>query len=102
MEILNLDNDKAEIKIKVSEGTYIRSLISDIAKDINTFGIVSDLKRIAIGNLDINHSCYINDIKSLNTESTTNPLSQNEIIDLPILEISNVFENAIPKRIQSL
>ena len=88
MEILNLDNDKAEIKIKVSEGTYIRSLISDIAKDINTFGIVSDLKRIAIGNLDINHSCYINDIKSLNPESTPNPLSQNEIIDLPILQIN--------------
>tara|TARA_B100000579_G_scaffold173891_1_gene141758 strand:+ start:116 stop:997 length:882 start_codon:yes stop_codon:yes gene_type:complete len=88
IEILNLDNDKAEMKIKVSEGTYIRSLISDIAKEINTFGIVSELKRISIGNLDINHKSYINDIKTLNPKSNPNPLSQNEIIDLPILHVS--------------
>ena len=88
IEILNLDNDKAEMKIKVSEGTYIRSLISDIGKEINTFGIVSELKRISIGNLDVNHKSYINDIKTLNPKSTPNPLSQNEIIDLPILHVS--------------
>ena len=88
IEILNLDNDKAEMKIKVSEGTYIRSLISDIAKEINTFGIVSELKRISIGNLDVNHKSYINDIKTLNPKSNPNPLSQNEIIDLPILHVS--------------
>ena len=88
IEILSLNNEKAEIKVKVSEGTYIRSLISDIAKDINTFGIVSELKRISIGNLDINHSSYINDIKKLDPNTTPDPLSQNEIIDLPILKVN--------------
>ena len=88
IEILSLNNEKAEIKVKVSEGTYIRTLISDIAKDINTFGIVSELKRISIGNLDINHSSYINDIKKLDPKTTPNPLSQNEIIDLPILKVN--------------
>ena len=87
IEILSLDNENAEIKVKVSEGTYIRSLISDIAKDINTFGIVSELKRISIGNLDINHSSYINDIKKLDPKTTPNPLSQNEILELPILNV---------------
>ena len=88
IEILSLNKEKAEIKVKVSEGTYIRSLISDIAKDINTFGIVSELKRISIGNLDINHSSYINDIKKLDPQATPDPLSQNEIIDLPILKVN--------------
>ena len=88
IEILSLNNEKAEIKVKVSEGTYIRTLISDIAKDINTFGIVSELKRISIGNLDINHSSYINDIKKLDPKTTPDPLSQNEIIDLPILKVN--------------
>ena len=88
IEILSLNNEKAEIKVKVSEGTYIRTLISDIAKDINTFGIVSELKRISIGNLDINHSSYINDIKKLDPKNTPDPLSQNEIIDLPILKVN--------------
>ena len=88
IEILSLNKEKAEIKVKVSEGTYIRSLISDIAKDINTFGIVSELKRISIGNLDINHSSYINDIKKLDPKTIPDPLSQNEIIDLPILKVN--------------
>ena len=88
IEILSLNKEKAEIKVKVSEGTYIRSLISDIAKDINTFGIVSELKRISIGNIDINHISYINDIKKLDPKTTPNPLSQNEIIDLPILKVN--------------
>ena len=88
IEILSLNNEKAEIKVKVSEGTYIRTLISDIAKDINTFGIVSELKRISVGNLDINHSSYINDIKKLDPKTTPDPLSQNEIIDLPILKVN--------------
>ncbi len=88
IEILSLNNEKAEIKVKVSEGTYIRTLISDIAKDINTFGIVSELKRISIGNLDINHSSYINDIKRLDSKTTPDPVSQNEIIDLPTLKVN--------------
>ena len=88
IEILSLNNEKAEIKVKVSEGTYIRTLISDIAKDINTFGIVSELKRISIGNIDINHISYINDIKKLDHKTIPNPLSQNEIIDLPILKVN--------------
>ena len=87
IQILSLDNEKAEIKVKVSEGTYIRSLISDIAKDINTFGIVSELKRISIGNIDIQHKSYINDIRTLNSKTSPHPLSQNEIIDLPILKV---------------
>ncbi len=87
IEILNLDNEIAEIKVKVSEGTYIRSLVSDIAKVINTFGIVSELKRISIGNLNINHKCYINDIEKLDSKIYPNTISSEEIIDFPSLEV---------------
>ena len=87
IKINKLDNEKAEIKVKVSEGTYIRSLISDIAKDINTFGIVSELKRVSVGNLEINHESYINDIDNLDPNSEPNPISINEIIDLPVIKV---------------
>ena len=87
IEILNLDKEIAEIKVKVSEGTYIRSLVSDIAKVINTFAIVSELKRVSVGNLNINHKCYINDIEKLDAKTDPNPVSSNEIIDLPIIKV---------------
>ncbi len=87
IEIIKIDNETAEIKVKVSEGTYIRSLISDIAKSLNTVAIVSDLERISIGNLDINHNCFISNIEELNNKYIPNSISSDEIIDLPVINV---------------
>ena len=38
--------------IKCSSGTYIRSLTEDMAKALNTFGVVSSLRRVGFGNLE--------------------------------------------------
>ena len=87
IEIIKIDNETAEIKVKVSEGTYIRSLISDIAKSLNTVAIVSDLERISIGNLDINHNCFISNIEELNNKFIPNSIYSDEIIDLPVINV---------------
>ena len=87
IEIIKIDNETAEIKVKVSEGTYIRSLLSDIAKSLNTVAIVSDLERISIGNLDINHNCFISNIEDLNNKFIPNSISSDEIIDLPVINV---------------
>ena len=87
IEIIKIDNETAEIKVKVSEGTYIRSLISDIAKSLNTVAIVSDLERISIENLDINHNCFISNIEELNNKFIPNSISSDEIIDLPVINV---------------
>lgn len=53
-------------KCLVSKGTYIRSLIRDIAIKLNTIGIMSDLKRIKQGNFNIEQSYDIEDIENGN------------------------------------
>lgn len=40
-------------RCSVSKGTYIRSLIRDIASELNTYGIMTDLIRTKHGNFDI-------------------------------------------------
>ena len=87
IEIINVDKEIAEIKVKVSEGTYIRSVISDIAKSLNTVAIVSDLERISIGNLDIGHNCFVSNIEELNNKFIPNSISSDEIIDLPVIKV---------------
>ncbi len=87
IEIININNEKAEIKVKVSQGTYIRSLISDIAKSLNTVAIVSDLQRICIGNLDINHNSFVSNAEELNNKNLPNPISTDEIINLPVIKV---------------
>ena len=48
----------------VSKGTYIRSLINDIALSLNTFGIMSDLVRIKQGEFDIKNSYTLEQIEN--------------------------------------
>ena len=48
------DNDPKDIllsfKVECSSGTYIRSLVRDIAENMGTIAIMTDLRRIAVGN----------------------------------------------------
>ena len=53
-------------KCSVSKGTYIRSLIRDIASDLNTYGIMTDLIRTRQGNFDIDDAINLDQIKENN------------------------------------
>ena len=53
-------------RCSVSKGTYIRSLIRDIASDLNTYGIMTDLIRTKQGNFDIDDAISLDQI----TENT--------------------------------
>ena len=50
----------------VSKGTYIRSLINDIAIKLNTVGTMKNLRRIKQGDYSIDKSYKLNDIKNNN------------------------------------
>ena len=59
------DNDKIyfDIKCLVSKGTYIRSLINDLAKILNTFGVMENLRRTKQGNFDINQAVTLEQVE---------------------------------------
>jgi len=68
IELLDIkyENNKTIIKFSclVSKGTYIRSLIRDIASSLNTVGIMSDLIRTKQGKFDIINSYTIEQIEN--------------------------------------
>lgn len=47
---------------KVSSGTYIRSLVEDLGKDLSTGAYMSDLRRITIGHFKIDKALVLNDL----------------------------------------
>lgn len=53
-------------RCSVSKGTYIRSLIRDIASDLNTYGIMTDLIRTRQGNFDIKDAINLDQITENN------------------------------------
>ncbi|RIV16459.1 tRNA pseudouridine(55) synthase TruB [Mycoplasmopsis gallopavonis] len=83
LQILNFDFKKQELEIymKVSEGTYVRSLLMDLAKFLKTSCVMNYLKRVECGTIKLNKL----------EENQSEQLDWNELIDLPFFEL-NEFE----------
>lgn len=56
IDILYYEFPRAKIKISCSKGTYIRTLIKDIGRYLNTYATMTDLKRTKVGKFNIENS----------------------------------------------
>ncbi len=71
IELISFNNDEIKFKTTVSKGTYIRALIDDICKKLNTVGSMSSLIRTKQGNFTIEESYTLEDIEKGNYKLTT-------------------------------
>ena len=78
-----------KFKCSVSKGTYIRSLIRDIANKLNTVGIMTDLRRIRQGNFKIEEAITL---EQLNENSLVNVIN---ILDYKKIELTNDIEKQV-------
>ena len=78
IDILNFDITSIELpnisfKITCTKGTYIRSIARDFGKKLGCGAVLSELRRIMIGNYDINNAEKINIlVNNLNKEKIDN------------------------------
>ena len=72
IKLLSYKDNVIEFSVNCSKGTYIRTLGEDIAIKLKTVGHLISLKRIKVGNIDINQAKNINDI---NENDLINPAS---------------------------
>ena len=73
IELLDV-NDEIKFKVEVSSGTYVRTLIEDIAKKLNTIGTMTSLIRTKIDDFDINNSYTLEQIQNDEYETMTNEI----------------------------
>ena len=66
IEILNYDINTLTFKVKVSKGTYIRSLINDICLKLGTIGTMQSLNRNKQGNFNIEDSYTLEEVLNNN------------------------------------
>jgi tRNA pseudouridine55 synthase len=64
--IISFNNNILTLEINCSSGTYIRSIARDLGNDTGYYAYLKDLKRISIGNFNINSAYNIEDIKNNN------------------------------------
>ncbi|WP_313756523.1 tRNA pseudouridine(55) synthase TruB [Tissierella sp.] len=68
-KILNMEDcKKVMFYTRCSRGTYIRTLCDDIGVDLGTYGYMSYLLRVGVGNFKIDNSYSIEYIRKLNSE----------------------------------
>ena len=78
LKIINFKYPNLILEIKCSAGTYIRSITNDVGKKLKTGALLIDLKRISIGNLNINDSLDFIKINKNNLKN--NYINPKEII----------------------
>lgn len=62
IELLSFKDDTIKFRVEVSKGTYIRSLIEDIAKKLGTLGTMTSLTRTKQGDFSLENAYTIDDI----------------------------------------
>lgn len=88
-KLLNFNQKLGTIKLSVgcSKGTYIRSLVSDFAKDLETIATVSQLERTTSGGLKLADAKTIENLQETDLISMYDALMQNEH---PLIEYHRV------------
>ena len=91
IKLLSSDNDTFMIKAKVTKGCYIRSLIRDIGKSLDTYATMTLLTRTKQGKVDIADTNTIEEIK----QGKYKLHSIDEVLNLPVIEVNKELEKKI-------
>ena len=91
LELISFNKDIITFKVKVSKGTYIRSLIKDICNKLNINGTMNNLIRIKQGNFTIEEAYKIEDIKNNNYKL----LNIKEFLDYKVIELPDNLINKV-------
>lgn len=87
----------AEIKISCSKGTYVRSLINDIGRRLNTGAVMSSLVRTRNGVLNINDSFTIAEVEKKVKENKIGEILHND--DFFLKDLFRVDVNPLSSKI---
>jgi tRNA pseudouridine55 synthase len=68
IDLLGINENTIEIKVRCSTGTYIRSLAYDIGEDLGCGAYLQNLKRTAIGGYELKRAVALKDINKDNWE----------------------------------
>ncbi len=95
IELLNYrqKEDKVFFKMRclVSKGTYIRSLVRDIATKLNTIGVMTDLIRTKQGKFNIEDAYTLEQIK----QGKSHLIKIEDALDIDIVEVDDYLKKKI-------
>ncbi|CAG8550907.1 6120_t:CDS:2 [Gigaspora margarita] len=77
IKLLKSEREKISFLVECSKGTYIRSLVKDVATKLKTIGTVSQLRRISSGNFHISQALKLEEVREEKIISLGNNYEEN-------------------------
>ena len=87
VQLLKTVGSEIEFLITVSKGTYIRSIVHDLGKYLNTEAIVKDLVRTKVGNHDINDPEVVMNAEMLKPDYEMKPINWDSLLNMPHIDM---------------
>ena len=104
IELVKYNEKNIEFIVSCSKGTYIRSLCEDIAEKLNTVGYMKNLKRLQVGEFNIDCAIKIDEINIENYDKYLYTL-EDILKESPKLNLSskklNLFLNGVQLTVQN-
>lgn len=97
LELLDLKDNKVKFHVHCSKGTYIRSLVVDIAKELNSLAYMSHLERVSVGRFKLEDTIDIMDIKTMEKEDILSRLIpiEDSLYNLDDIYMDMEFKNRL-------
>ena len=89
-----VNDNEASFSVCCSKGTYIRSLVQDIAKSIGTNAVVKELRRTKIENISVKGLIDFEEILT-NKDYQLEPIAYNKILNMDSIQIEDKELNNI-------
>jgi len=89
--VSDIKNHEFYIKCHVSKGTYIRSLVRDIGKELGTCAVMLELERTKLGNFGLEDTYSLEDLES----GLYQMLNCEDVLNLPKIVVDKSLEKKI-------
>lgn len=100
IELLSYENDEITFRVVVSKGTYIRSLIRDICRELNVLGTMSELTRTRQGQFTLDEANTLQGIQN----GYYKLLTVKDVFDYPSYSLNNEeyqkVKNGVPLKVR--
>ena len=104
IELIDYKENDIKFIVSCSKGTYIRSLCEGIAEKLNTVGYMKNLKRLQVGEFNIDCAIKIDEVNIENYDKYLYTL-EDILKETPILNLSskklNLFLNGVQLTVQN-
>ncbi|RHW74955.1 tRNA pseudouridine(55) synthase TruB [Colwellia sp. RSH04] len=92
LDLLRFENDEVELKIHVSKGTYIRTIIDDLGEILGCGAHVADLRRLGVGNYPIERMVTLSHVESLLEQANEQGITPSTLLDPLLLPMESAVD----------